>query len=346
MDGYAVGPAPTPNELPIAATIAAGEEPGFELQAATAVRIMTGAPVPAGTDRVVPVELTDGGADRVLFHETTASGAHIRRRGEIVRAGRQLLEAGTVVTPGAMAALATHGISTVLVYRRPTVAVVTTGDEVVPPGVEPLPGQLRDSHTDFLLAAGRGLGVEFDSLGISADDPSSLAERVSSGMRSDVLIVGGGVSMGAYDHVESVLEECGCEILFHGVALQPGKPMLAAKHSGGLIFGLPGNPNSVMATFSLFVRPALRRLLGHDDGFWRFATEGVLADTIPGAKARDRFLPARLLPGDGPPRLEPIGARGSHDMNAFAVAQALIRIPAGASPKTAGDTCSWQPLEP
>jgi molybdopterin molybdotransferase len=346
MDGYAVGPPPTPSELPIAATIAAGEAPGFELDPATAVRIMTGAPIPRGADRVVPVELTDGGTEHVRFHETTASGAHIRRRGEVVEAGQPLLDAGTVVTPAALSTLATHGIPTVLVHGRPTVAVVTTGDEVVPPGVEPKPGQLRDSHTDFLLAAGRGLGVDFDSLGISADAPAALTERVSSGMRSDVLIVGGGVSMGAYDWVETVLQQCGCEILFHGIALQPGKPMLAARHPGGLVFGLPGNPNSVMATFSLFVRPALRRLLGFADGFWHLALEGELAGPTPGAKARDRFLPARVLRGNGPPRLEPIGARGSHDMNAFAAAQALIRIPAGAAPKAAGDSCSWQPLEP
>ncbi len=346
MDGYAVGPSPTPGALPVAATIAAGDLPGYELDPGTAVRIMTGASIPRGADRIIPVELTDGGTERVVFHETTASGAHIRRRGEVVQAGQPLLETGTVVSPGALAALATHGISRVQVHRRPSVAVVSTGDEVVPPGVEPRPGQLRDSHTDFLLAAGRGLGIDFDSLGISADAPAALAERVSSGMRSDVLIVGGGVSMGAYDWVATVLEECGCEILFHGVALQPGKPMLAARHAEGLVFGLPGNPNSVMATFSLFVRPALRRMLGHDDGFWRFASEGELAGPAPGAKGRDRFLPARLSLGSGLPRLEPIAARGSHDMNAFAVAQALIRIPAGASPTEEGDTCIWQPLEP
>jgi len=345
MDGYAVGPAPQPT-LPVAATIAAGDAPGFELHPRTAVRIMTGAPVPEGADRVVPVELTDGGTERVVLRDGTPSGAHIRRRGEVVRAGQPLLATGTVVTPGALATLATHGIPMVLVHRQPTVAVVTTGNEVVPPGVEPRSGQLRDSHTDFLLAAGRGLGLEFDSLGISADDPAVLAERISSGMRSDVLIVGGGVSMGAFDWVASVLERTGCELLFHNVAMQPGKPLLAARHAGGLVFGLPGNPNSVMATFSLFVRPALRRLLGYDDGFWRCATQGVLAGALPGAAARDRFLPARLVAGDGPARLAPIAVRGSHDMNAFAAAQALIRIPAGSAPKAAGDPCSWQLLEP
>jgi molybdopterin molybdotransferase len=346
MDGYAVAAEPTTAMLPVAGTVAAGDKPGFRLDPETAVRIMTGAPVPAGADRVVPLELTDGGTESVEFVRMTASGAHIRRHGEVIRKGERLLKAGTVVAPGTLAALATHGVSSVEVHRCPTVAVVTTGDEVVPPSIRPRPGQIRDSHTDFLLAAGRGLGIDFDSLGIAADAPDTLAERISSGMRSDVLIIGGGVSKGAFDWVEHTLETCGTELLFHNVSIQPGKPLLAAHHEGGLVFGLPGNPNAVMATFALFVRPALRRLLGYEDGFWYFAIGGTLAGSLPGAKDRDRFIPARLVGGTGGALLEPIAAQGSHDMNAFARADALVRVVAGSEPRAAGDPCSWQALEP
>ena len=344
MDGYAVGPGPTATRLSVVGTLAAGDRPGFELTPGTAVRIMTGAPVPQGADRVIPVELTDGGDSEVEIRGATASGAHIRRGGEVIKSGQPLLAAGTVISAATLATLATHGISPLEVHRPPSVAVITTGDEVVPPSVTPAPGQLRDSHTDFLLAAGHGLALDFDSLGIVSDDPDALAERVSSGMRSDVLIIGGGVSKGAFDWVDSTLAACGCESLFHNIAIQPGKPLLAAKHPRGLVFGLPGNPNAVMVTFSLFVRPALRRLMGYADGFWHAPRPGVLAGPLPGAKDRDRFIPATCalsLAGDS---LSPLPARGSHDMGAFAAADALIRVPAGSEPRVAGDACVYQAL--
>jgi molybdopterin molybdotransferase len=346
MDGYAVGESATTGALPVRGTIAAGDAPGATLEPGTALRIMTGAPFPAGADRVVPIELTDGEVERVTLHDIPAAGSHVRRRGEVVRAGEPLLPAGTICSPAVLGNLATHGITTLEVHRAPRVAVVTTGDEVVPAEVEPEAGQLRDSHTDFLVAAGRGLGLSFDSLGIAADSQDALHERISSGMGSDVLIIGGGVSKGAYDWVADTLDRCGCDLLFHGVALQPGKPMLAAIHAGGLVFGLPGNPNSVMVTFALFVRPALRRMLGYEDGFWAASRDGVLTSGLAGARDRDRFVPARVLAGDGRPRIEPISVRGSHDMQSFARAEALVRVRAGDAARAEGDPCSWQPLEP
>jgi len=346
MDGYAVGPDALPGRLPVVGTIAAGDRPGWRLEAATTVRIMTGAAVPTGADRIVPLELTDRGEREVTLLEITEAGAHIRRRGEVIRQGDPLLPAGSLVSATAIATLATHGVATLEVHRPPSVAVVTTGDEVVPPSVEPGPGQLRDSHTDFLLAAGRGLALDFDSLGIASDDPDALAERISSGMRFDVLILGGGVSKGAFDWVANTLERCGCEILFHHVAIQPGKPLLAAKHPGGLVFGLPGNPNAVMVTFALFVRPALRRLMGLPDGFWQAARRRILSAPLAGAGRRDIFVPATVTAAADHDRLRPVPVIGSHDMNAFARAQALIRVPAGSARRDTGEPCTWLPLEP
>src|SRR5688572_2108588 len=170
MDGYAVSGEIQPGERrPVAGMIAAGDPPGFELAPPAVVRIMTGAPVPRAADRVVPIESTDGGREEVVFQAGTRPGEHVRRRGEILRQGEPLLPAGSRLTPGAMALLATHGYTSWPVHRAPSVAVLTTGDEVVPPEATPAPGQLRDSHTDFLLAAGATLGLHFDPLGRSEE---------------------------------------------------------------------------------------------------------------------------------------------------------------------------------
>ncbi len=343
MDGYGL-PATTRERYRVSATVAAGDAPGHRAEPGTAVRIMTGAPVPEGIDRVVPIEDTDAGTAEVRVLAPPPSGAHIRRAGEVLRAGDPLLPPGLPLGATALANLATHGIREVTVHRPPSVAVVTTGDEVVPPEVEPGPGQLRDSHSDFLAAAGRELRLEFALLGIAPDDPAELARRIRRGLEHDVLILGGGVSMGAFDHVEPALLAAGCEIVWHGVAIQPGKPLLAARHSGGWAFGLPGNPNSVMATYTLFVRPVLRRLLGFDDGFWHGASGGVLTGPLREGGRLDRFLPAQVVVEGGEARVTPLRPAGSHDLASFGRADALVRAPAGRPAAEPGDRCEWLPL--
>ncbi|HEX3126348.1 MAG TPA: gephyrin-like molybdotransferase Glp [Thermoanaerobaculia bacterium] len=340
MDGYALPGPVTPGEpRPVSGTIVAGDAPGFRLEAPAVARIMTGAPVPDGADRVVPVEQTDGGKEMVTFHAEVQPGAHIRRRGEVLRAGDPLLPAGALLTPGALGLIATHGYGEIPIHRPPSVAVLTTGDEVVTPETEPAPGQLRDSHTDFLLAAGERIGLRFESLGIAPDRVDELRSLVEQGLRSDVLLLCGGVSMGELDLVEGVLAGLGCEAHFDAVAIQPGKPLVFATHPGGLVFGLPGNPASVMASFWLFVRPALRRLMGMDDGWWSGALAGVLEAPLPGSKARDRFLPATVRTGDGRLRVTPHPPKGSHDLAAYGLGTALVRVRAGAEPAEAGSAC-------
>jgi molybdopterin molybdotransferase len=340
MDGYAVaGELPLGSPRPVAGSIFAGDAPGFELPPRAAARIMTGAPVPTAADRVIPVELTDGGRERVTFRQDVPPGEHIRRRGEILRAGAPLLAAGSPLTPGALSLLATHGYGQVPVHRPPSVAVLATGDEVVPPEMEPPPGQLRDSNTDFLLAAGASLGLRFGSLGIAPDRVEALRDLVRQGLRSDVLLLCGGVSMGELDLVEGVLAEAGCEMVFDAVAIQPGKPVVFAVHPGGVVFGLPGNPASVMVSFWLFVRPALRRLLGFDDSWWGPALRGTLAAPLPGAGPRDRFLPAAIEARDGELHVTPYFFKGSHDLAAYAHGTALVRVRAGAARMEAGGRC-------
>lgn len=340
MDGYALAGEVAPGESrPVAGRVAAGDPPGFVLSPPAVVRIMTGAPVPASADRVVPVEETDGGRERVIFLRPAAPGQHIRRWGEILKTGEPLLSAGSRLTPGALSLLATHGQTAVPVHRSPTVSVLTTGDEVVPPETVPAPGQLRDSNTDFLLAAGASLGLRFESLGIAPDRVEALRPLVERGLSADVLLLCGGVSMGELDFVEGVLAELGCETVFDAVAIQPGKPLVFAAHPGGWVFGLPGNPASVMVSFWLFVRPALRRLMGIADSWWGGALAGTLAAPLPGAGPRDRFLQAEIEARNGELFVTPFPPKGSHDLAAYARGTALVRVRPGAKPAGVGERC-------
>ena len=346
MDGYAVSGEVRPGERrPVAGRIAAGDPPGFELAPPAVVRIMTGATVPRGADRVIPVEATDGGREEAVFHAGAVPGENVRRQGEVLRRGEPLLPTGSRLTPGALALLATHGYATVPVHRAPSVAVLTTGDEVVSPEATPAPGQLRDSHTDFLLAAGATLGLRFDPLGTAPDREDALRAFVERGLCSDVLLLCGGVSMGELDLVEGVLAGLGCEALFDAVAIQPGKPLVFAVHPGGWVFGLPGNPASVMVGFWLFVRPALRRLMGIEDFWWNGVT-GRLAAPLPGAGNRDRFLSAAIEMRGGEILVTPFPPKGSHDLAAYAHGTGLVRVRAGAAPAEAGAACEVMVLVP
>ncbi len=395
MDGFALtGAPPLDTELPVGGMIVAGHAPGARLEPAGelpglpgVVRIMTGAPVPAGADRVIPVErarvrpvrdgvrdnvresageVVDaaGGGDRpeevVAFDDAGAPGDHVRRGGEVIRRGAELLPARTLLTPGAMALAATHGYATLPVHRTPRVALLVTGDEVVPPDREPGPGHLRDSHSDFVLAACHTLGVEAELLGIAPDEPGRLRALVEQGFSADVLLLSGGVSMGERDLVEETLLGLGCRKLFHGVAIQPGKPLLAALRlpggpgasaasgdrapRGRLVFGLPGNPASVMVGFWLFVRPVLRRLMGRPDGYWHGALTAELAGPLPRAKARDRFMPGQVRVEDGRLLADPGHPVGSHDMRSYAHGTVLVRVPAGSPGLEAGAPCEVLPL--
>lgn len=347
MDGYAIhGPVTSGDTLPVRDVVAAGRPSTVHLAPGEAAKIMTGAVVPAGADRVLPVEKTNGGMEHVAIHGEPSEGQHIRRGGEVVRRGDALLPAGTVLTPGAVSLIASHGYASVPTHRRPRLAALATGDEVVPPEVEPEPGQLRNSNSPFLIAAGRTLGFEVHPSGIAPDDLDGLTEHVRAGMEHDVLMLCGGVSMGDFDFGEQVLEALGCDLLFDKVAIQPGKPLVVAKHraSGRWVLGLPGNPASVMVTFWLFARPLIRRLQGIDDRFWQGALSGVLTTPLPRGKDRDRFLAARVQAKDGVLHVTPQPPRGSHDVVSYAEGSGLVRIRPHAQAAEAGEPCEILPL--
>lgn len=347
MDGYALsGEVAAASRLPVAMTVAAGKPSSTALPPGQAAKIMTGAVVPDGADRVIAIEKTDGGVDEVRIDAPTPAGQHIRRAGEVVRTGQALLASGTALTPGAISLLASHGYVSVPTHRPPRVAVLATGDEVVPPEAEPSAGQLRNSNGPFLLAAGRTLGLDFHSLGIAPDSVTGLRHKVSEGLQHDLTLLCGGVSMGDFDFGEQVLAELGCDILFDKVALQPGKPLVAARHrdSGHWVLGLPGNPASVMVTFWLFARPLLRRLQGLSDSFWQGALTARLAAPLPAGKDRDRFLAAGVRAIDGALRVTPQPPRGSHDVVSYSQGSALVRIRPFAEAADIGDSCEILPL--
>lgn len=342
LDGYALaGDLLAGSTLPVSGTIAAGDAPGASLMPGSAVKIWTGAPFPDGADRVVAVEETEAlSGERVRLLRVPAAGNARRRAGEVVRIGDTLLEAGALLGPAALALLAGQGLAEVIVAAAPRVAILPTGDEVVAADRMPAPGQLRDSHSDFLLGALHDLALVPTALPIAPDDESELTRRVASALEEhDVVLVCGGVSRGERDFTEIAFERAGARCEVEAVAIQPGKPFVFAHRAGRLLFGLPGNPASVMVAFRLFVEPALRRLEGDASAaFWSGARAIELTTALAAGRQRDRFVPAcRIDLRDGRERAAALEVRGSHDLATFARADRLLRIRAGDPARAPGE---------
>jgi molybdopterin molybdotransferase len=361
MDGYAIRAADVagatedrPVRLTVIGEVPAGGVADRTVDAGTAIRIATGAPLPGGADAVVPVELTtpltgDGsplgprGRDATgprppacAVHAAVSAGDAIRHRGEDLREGSEVLAAGTPMTPAAIALAAGSGADAVAVHRRPRVAVMATGDEVRAPG-EPLgPAGIPDANGPGLRALAASAGAAVIDLGIARDDLEDVLTRLRRGLDlADAVIVAGGVSVGPYDVVKRAFEIVGRVDLWR-VAVQPGKPFaFAVDPDGVVLFGLPGNPVSGFVTFELFVRPAIRRLAGHRR-LLRDGDAGVLLEPVSKAPGRRAYLravaerddagrPVRDAEGRVPVRLA--GGQGSHVLSALAAADALAVVP-------------------
>lgn len=264
MDGYAVRAADAPGRLPVAASVSAGDQPPRSLARGTACEIMTGAPLPAGADAIVPVELAERDDGLVRLPGDVSRGDYVRRAGRDFKAGSAIVEAGTALETKHLLALAALGAAKVPVRRRPRVAVLSTGRELVAPGKPPKPGQIRDATSLYLMAELRRLGCEARFHGVVRDDPSDFKRRMKKILReADVILTTGAVSMGKHDFVAAAVQELGAELLYHKVAIRPGKPGLVARFPRWpVVFGLPGNPISTVAGLRFFVRPYLRERLG------------------------------------------------------------------------------------
>lgn len=265
MDGYALRSADATKALRVVYEVAAGDAPPAQpLRRGEAARIFTGAPVPAGADGVVMQEhvARSGNELRIEPAQLPEAGQHIRRRGEEVHAGAPVLPSGTMLGAAELSLAAACEAARVQVHRRPRVAVLTTGDELVALGREPLPGKLVETNSHALAQLAREAGAEPIVLGIARDRVEEIARKLG-GAEAEVLVTTGGASVGDHDHAQAALERLGGKLLFHTVAIRPGKPVLFGTASGGrLVFGLPGNPAAAMLGFELFVRLALRILSG------------------------------------------------------------------------------------
>ena len=343
MDGYAVRAEDVkaaPVRLLIVGESAAGRGWHKQLEEGQAVRIMTGAPVPAGADSVQQVELThelkDGTVVELL--ETVEIGKSIVRRGAEIKEGEVVLNAGSVISAAMMAVLAAFGYAKVEVFRRPRVAVLATGTELV--SVEQTPGQdqIRDSNNYSLSAYAALAGATVERMPLTGDETSLLKTQIANAAEhSDLIVTSGGVSMGVYDVTKSALKELDAEIFFERVSLRPGKPTVFARlPNGTLVFGLPGNPVSVAVTFNLFARTALLAMQGAADPTLKRET-ATLARSVKGTTDRDSYLPAQLTTNDDAELIAfPLKWGGSSDFVAFALTTALLIVPANVKSIEAG----------
>ena len=340
MDGYAVRlsdvlePGVFLPERP--RTVLAGDSPPEPILPGEAIRVMTGAPLPAGADAVIPVERARRDNGRVRFEAAPAPGAHLRRRGESIRSGTMLVPAGKSLTPGDLALAALAGADPLSVFSRPRVAIAATGNELVSTGENPRPGQIRDSNGPMLLSLCRARGWPARERARVGDEASGLASLfASAGNEEDVLLTSGGVSAGDLDLVPEIARREGFEILFHGVSVRPGKPIAFGRRGETLWFGLPGNPVSSSVCFHLFVRFALDCLEGNSrPGAPRVCAE--LASALPEGGARETYRDGRLSRAGSVLRVEPLVSAGSHDIATHARADALVRVPALEKPQAAG----------
>lgn len=338
VDGYAVRAADvvdastTPVRLEVVGEIAAGAGPGERiLGAGEAIRIMTGAPIPPGADAVVMVEDTERiGDDAVLVSASVDPGSSVRPAGDDVVPGDVLFTAGALVTPAVLGVLATVNARVVSVHPKLSVAVLSTGDELVDDGRPLAPGEIRESNRRMLAAALSAAGCAVTDLGIVRDDEDEL-ERVlrDAAASHDAVVTSGGVSMGDYDVVKAVLGRI-AEMRWMQVAIKPAKPLAFGLLGGTPVFGLPGNPVSSLVSFEMFARPALRRMMGHQ----RLARPSVVAvadaDLVRRPDGKTHLMRVTAFFGDdGRCHVAPVRAQGSHQLAATSTADAIAVVPDG-----------------
>jgi molybdopterin molybdotransferase len=362
MDGFAVQSADVAAAGPASAVllrvtgeVAAGRAPEIDVEPGTALRITTGAVVPRGADAVVPVEDTDAAAgaselpDWVAVRAPARPGANIRRAGSDVRAGTLLLPAGRVLGPAAIALLGATGNAIVEVHRRPRVAVLSTGDEIVPPGRRLGPAQIYDSNSLAIEAQARAAGADVRRLGIAPDETAVLLALVREALAwADVVVLSGGVSVGAHDHVKAALQAVGSMSLWR-VAIKPGRPFAfaRARHDGQdvALFGLPGNPVSVFVTFELLVRPLVRVLGGYPRPFDRPERLARLAHPVRGSAGRVQVMRVVLEPDPERPGglvARSSGGQDSYMLASLAAANGLAFIPDVASLPAGAEVRVWE----
>jgi len=339
MDGFALRSVDTPGRLPVVHRIPAGTPAPRPLEAGEAMGIATGAVVPEGADAVIPFEYVVEHDNTIEIDERVQAGANVRPAGGDAGAGATVVEAGIRLGARHLAALAAAGVPEIRAARRPRAAVVVTGSELRPPGEPLAPGQIYEANGILLEAQLVSAGAEVERASTVVDEESAHREALARGLEADVLVTSGGVSVGPHDLVRAILGELGVEEVFWGVSVKPGKPISFGVAGNRLVFGLPGNPVSVLVGFELFVRPALLALQGAAEP-GPLLERGLLGSGVTRNPARDELVRARVRRRSEGPVVEPLAGRESHMIARAAGADALVLIPRGN-----GDLSAGEPVE-
>jgi len=354
MDGYAARAADLENasaaavaELVVAFEVAAGAGRDRALGPGECARIFTGAPIPPGADLVVRQEDVECCRGRARFHQPHPTGENVREAGEDVRVGDAVLVSGTALGAAELGVLASLGRTTLAVRQRPRVAVLSSGDELIEPDGQPAPGRIVSSNSYSLIAQAREVGADPIYLGIARDQPEALEAALRAGLSAHVLVSSAGVSVGDRDYVRPVLEKLGCELLFWGVQIKPGFPLVFGRFGerGPLVFGLPGNPVSAMVTFEQFVRPALRKMAGHQ-AWYRPRVRAVLQEDLRKSPGRLHLVRVTLERRGDRFAARSTGNQSSGVLGSMARANGLLIFPAAAEYLAAGSEAEVQVLDP
>jgi molybdopterin molybdotransferase len=352
MDGFALlskdskSGAGQPPRLRVTGEIAAGYVADSPVEEGTAMRIMTGAPIPAGADAVIQIELTrfDGPESTwVEVLQEVAPGNNIRPAGEDIQRGQTVLTRGMEIGAWEIGILATLGWATVPVIRRPRVAILGTGDEVIDVGEALRPGKIRNSNSYLLEAAVQQAGAEAQRLGVARDTVESLREKFSEAMTYDLILTSGGVSVGEFDLVKKIMQEQG-DINFWRINMRPGKPVAFGSIGGTPLLGLPGNPVSTAVTFALFGRPVIRKMLGHTR-LVKPQIDVIVENGVSDRAMRRHYVRAHVSWQDGHFIARTTGNQGSHVMTSLLNANAFVIVPEGGSEVHAGDTAKAMMLD-
>ncbi len=331
VDGYAVrsadiknSNADNPVQLKVVGTIRAGDYPRYSIDQGESAKIMTGAPVPTGSDSVVMVEDTDNGQKLVKIKKPVSQNENLRFEGEEIRKGEIALMAGAELNPASLGFTAELGLKNISVYRKPRVALLVTGEELIGMEDELRPGKIRDTNSIIVRSALSRENAELIFHRRVKDEIADIREKLEQGLgQCDVVVVTGGVSVGEYDYVKEVLTKLGVKVVFWRVTQKPGGPMFFGTSGNALVFGLPGNPASALVCFYEYVRPALRKMAGKSELFL-FGVEAFLVEEIRKKAGKTQFLRGIVERRNNSYFVKPSGAQGSHILKSFGLSNCLI----------------------